>query len=93
MEQRLKESSKQLHALACFLRCSEECSSDIVGEAILDFADDIIIGKKHTSRFEPSNESMLDECSIWESKSFHRRVQGTNNVDGLSSDEELLDPI
>ena len=93
LEQRLKENSKSLHALASFLHCSEECSSEsIVGEAMLDLADVMVLGKGHGSRFEPSNESMLDDSSIWERKRSVRKAHGMEE-DEFSSEEELLDPI
>ncbi len=60
-ENDLKESKKQLNALAGFLHFSDKCSSDIVGKYMFDFTEDILLGKGIPSRFEPSDESLLDE--------------------------------
>jgi hypothetical protein len=56
----LKESKKQLHALADFLHFSEEYSSDIVGKFMFDMSEDML-GTGIPSRFEIFDESLLDD--------------------------------
>jgi len=78
-EEDLKESTKQLNSLSSFLHFSDLSSSEIVGEFLLDFAEDLILGKGPASRFEPSNDSViLDDSSsskssnIWQKNKISR---------------------
>lgn len=78
-EEDLKESTKQLNSLSSFLHFSDLSASEIVGEFLLDYAEDLVLGKGPASRYEPSNDSViLDDSNsstssnIWQKNKISR---------------------